>query len=151
MSNDNPYHGFVHVDEPITPIENEIDLTPTPKEKRYQFRSTARAWKSKYQRNIGAKQIRKQLDAELKDLPEIHLIELAFRFKSGQLSKNLPEQIQALYQERFTHHLKRFNVSYENDIPTLPLPPRSDDNQTASADHSAGTANSVLSSHGSSL
>jgi len=140
----------IHVDEPITPIESEIDLAPTPTEKRYQFRSTVRAWRSKYRRHIGAKQFRKQLDSELKALPKIYLIELATRLKNKKPDDGIPSHLIPVYTERITHFLTLFNISYENDIPTIPPSTRSDGNQTE-GDEPSVINHPVLSSDGPSL
>lgn len=120
MNDGPPYNGFI-VDKLVTNNTTNTSLvkaTVEPKEKVYQFSSTVKAWKSKYLRHIGVKQVRKQLNLELKDLPENVLVDLATRFKTSLSTKNFPTRLISVYQERFTFYLKRFNINYETDVPT---------------------------------
>lgn len=54
------------------PVET-LEPAP-PKEKRYQFCATARAWHSKYKRHLGKKQLAKEMSKEAKAMPDTILI-----------------------------------------------------------------------------
>lgn len=72
---------YIYEEEPITPIEDSPDPTVAEiaadlKPKVYQFRSTVRAWKSKYKRHVGAKQWRKELLTTFKSYSDEQLIQV---------------------------------------------------------------------------
>lgn len=97
----------IHVDEPAGP-------PPEPKEKRYQFRSTARAWRSKHKRHIGLKQFTKQLRAEIEHVPSDILPGLYIKVQNP--SYPIPPRFREVYIE--TYHaeliLRGLPVPIEN-------------------------------------
>ena len=82
-----------------TPIESDSTTPDQPKEKRYQFRNTCRAWKSKYRAHAGRKQFRKALIKLCKTLSTenltIRLDEITSYSENLELHPNLdPEKCQ---------------------------------------------------------